>query len=91
LAVRCVLRRDVPSPASPFSNAVRPLRAELQVHRVPHCVPANAGRCIPRGSRLQDRVRWAWVRRFRLLEPRVPEVDPVVRREGLASAMFRAA
>lgn len=61
------------------------------MRRVRRCVLASAGRCIPRGSLLQERVRWASVPRFRLLERLVLAVVPVVRRDGLVSAMFRVA
>ena len=62
--VRCVLRLDVPCPASQFSNAVHRLRAGALLVR--RCVRANAGRCIPRGKRPRERVHSVSVRRFRL-------------------------
>ena len=40
------------------------------MRRVRRCVRVSADRCIPRGSRLRGRVRWAWVQRFRLRERR---------------------
>ncbi len=58
---------------------------------VRRCVRESAGRCIPRGNRLQGRVLWAWVQRFRLREQHVREVVRVDRRDGLGSAMFRVA
>jgi hypothetical protein len=76
-------------PASLSFSDVRRLRAE--VRRVRHCVPASAGRCILRGRRLRGRVRWAWVQHFRLRERRGLAAVRAVQRDGLVSAMFRAA
>jgi hypothetical protein len=80
---------DVPCRVSPFFNAVRRLRAEVLHVRL--CALASVGRCIPRVSRLQGRVRWVWARRFRLRERHVREVVRVGRRDGLGNGMFRAA
>lgn len=91
MAARRVPRLDVLCRASLFFSAVRPQQVVLQVQRVHPCVRANEDRCIPRGSRLQDRGRWALVRRFRLLELRVRAVDPAARRDGQGSVTFRAA
>ena len=43
------------------------------------------------GRRLLVRVRWAWVRRFRLLGLRGQVRGRVDRRDGRGSVMFRAA
>jgi hypothetical protein len=88
---QCVPCRGVQYPASLFFSAVLRLRADLPVHRVRRCVLANAGRCILRGSRLLERVRWAWVQRFRLREPRGRAAVPVGLHVVLVNAMFRAA
>jgi hypothetical protein len=85
------LYRDVPFLASLFFNAVRRLRAEFRVRLVRRYVPASAGRCILRGPRLLERARWAW---DPLCRHRVRRGRAAVRagqREGLGSAMFRAA
>jgi hypothetical protein len=91
LAAHHVLCPDVPCPGSLSFSAVLQLRAERQVRRVRHCVPASAGRCIPLDLRLRERVRWAWGLRFRLREQR----DLVLVRAGLrggpVSVMFRVA
>jgi hypothetical protein len=81
--------RDVPCPASLFFSGVRRLRAE--VRRVRRCAPVNEDRCIPRGSRLREHVRWEWVRRFHLRERHGREVVRVGRRDGPVKGMFRAA
>jgi hypothetical protein len=90
VAVR-VLCLGVPCLVSPSFSAVRRLRAEFQVRPVRRCVRASAGRCIPRGSRQLERVRWAWVRRFRLPEPRGRAAVREGQRDGLVNATFRAA
>ena len=73
-----------------FSDA-RQLRADRRVRRVRRLGRASAGRCILRDRRLREHVRWAWVQRFRLRELRGRVRVRVVRRDGLGSAMFRAA
>jgi hypothetical protein len=88
---RRVLHQDVPCPASLSFNAVRRLRADLRVRRVLRCVRASAGRCIPRGRRLREHVRWVWGQRFRLRALHGREAVRVVRRGGLVNAMFRVA
>ena len=60
------------------------------MHRVRRCVQVSGDPCIPPGSRLQVRVRWAWVQRFPLREPRDRVAARVVRRDVRDSVMFRA-
>jgi hypothetical protein len=66
------------------------LRAQVRAHLVRRCVLASAGRCIQRGQRPRERVRWVWVRRYRLREPRGLAAVRAGRRDGPVSAMFRA-
>jgi hypothetical protein len=87
---RSVLRPDVRCLVSRYFNAVRQWRVEHPEHHVRRFVQANAGQCIPRGSRQRERVRWGLGQRFRLLEPRGLAHVRVGRREGLVNAMFRA-
>jgi hypothetical protein len=91
LAVHRVPHPDVPYLVSLSFSAVHPWQAELPVHRVRRCVRVSAGRCIPRDRRLQERVRWAWVRRFHLPGQRGLAAVRAVQREGPVSDMFRAA
>jgi len=91
LAARRVPRLDGLCRASLFFSAVRQRQAVLQVQHVHPYVRANEDRCIPRGSRLRDRGRWALVRRFRLPELRVRAVVPVAQLDGRGNATFRAA
>jgi hypothetical protein len=86
--VRCLA---VPSPGSQFFSAVRRWLVDRRERRVRRFVQVSAGRCILRGRRLRARVRWAWVRRFRLRALRGRVRVRVVRREGLGSATFRVA
>jgi hypothetical protein len=83
-------RPGVPYPGNLFFSAVPRLRAELQVHRVRRCVLASAGRCIPLGPLLPERVRSALAPRCRLLERHVLEAVPVVRPDAPVSVTFRA-
>ena len=87
---RSVLHQDVPCLVSRYFNAVRRWLVGRLEHRVRRFVRANAGRCILRGNRRQERVRWELGRHFRLLEQRVRAHVRVDRREGLVNAMFRA-
>jgi hypothetical protein len=91
LALPRVPHPDVPCLVSPSFSAVHPWQAELPVLRVRRCVRVSAGRCIPRDRRLQERVRWAWVRRFHLPGQRGLAAVRAVQHGGPASAMFRVA
>jgi len=86
-----VLYRDVLYRGSRSFSAVRRWLVGRRVRRVRRYVRASAGRCILRDRRPLEHVRWAWVRRCRLQGLRVRVRDRVVRRDGLGSAMFRAA
>jgi hypothetical protein len=87
---RSVLRLDVRCRVSLYFNAVRRWPEERPEHRVRRFVQANAGRCILRGNRRRERVRWELGRRCRLREQHGLGRVRVARREGLVNAMFRA-
>jgi hypothetical protein len=72
-------------------SAVRRWLVDRRERRVRRSGRVSAGRCILHDLRLLERVRWAWVRRFRLRGLRGRVRDRVVRRDGRGSAMFRAA
>jgi hypothetical protein len=82
---------DVLCPASQSFSAVRPFKVEvLEVRRVRPFVRANAARCILPGKLLRERVPWASVQLFLLLEQRVRAVGPARQHGVPASAMFHA-
>jgi hypothetical protein len=87
----CAPCLDVLCLGSLFFSVDRRLRVDLPARRVRRCVRASAGRCILRGSHLPERARWAWVRRFRLPEPRGRAAVREGQRDGLVNATFRAA
>jgi hypothetical protein len=58
--------------------------------RVRHCVPANAGPCIPREPAQPDRGQLASAPDCLRPDQPVPEAVPVARLAGPVNAMFRA-
>ena len=81
--------RGVPCLASQSFSGGHQLLAE--VRRVLCCARASEGRCIPRGSRLQERAHWALVRHFHLRERHGLAAVRVALRDGPVNAMFRVA
>jgi hypothetical protein len=71
-----------------FSGLVRRCRVDLRVRRRGL---GNVARCIPRGSRRRVRVRWAWVRGFRLRDRFVRAAVRELHPDGRGSATFRVA
>jgi hypothetical protein len=86
--VECVRRPAAQCPASRFSSGRAPwFLVEARRVRLRYA-PANAVRCIRRGSRLLARVRSALALAFRLRGRPVPAAGLAVHRAVPASAMF---